>query len=97
MLLVEWHSWWGSLPALEAREYIATYRVALLADAGWKMENRETILDEWRQLAKGALVLRFPEAVARRAGDIRGEIVALFGWMRNRFTGGDAAGFGESR
>jgi hypothetical protein len=86
MLLREWHSWWDSIAALEAKEYLALYRVALVADAGWTLE-RGPILEEWRLAAEGAIVLRArAEQVAAR-DDARGEVVAMFSWIRAHFQG----------
>lgn len=99
MLVREWHAWWAALPALEAREALAAYRVNVVSDTNWKLD-RELVLTEWRDAAAEASHWRVVKAARGFArGDVRGEIVALFSWMKQKFTGGDrdrtSGGFAE--
>jgi hypothetical protein len=100
MLVVEWHSWWKDIPALEAREALALHHVLSLSDAGWKFDNRATEYQKWSTLAADADPWRVSEqsAAATASNDISGEIRGLFQWMSQRWWGdsGQTMGFGES-
>jgi hypothetical protein len=84
MLKGIWDRWWASIPAFEAREALNQYRVLSVADAGWKIDDRESYIREWQERAEGARYLRVPDE--KPGGkDISGEIRKLFGWLKERW------------
>lgn len=86
MLKGEWDKWWSTLPALEAREALQLYRVLLVTDAGWQIDDRGEYLREWQQQAEGAQALRVPTGVARGPiTDISHEVRNLFGWLQQQW------------
>jgi len=85
MLLLQWFSWWGHIPHLEADERLGHYTSALLADSGWTMD-RESVLDSWRSLAGG--LSQGTRDTGDVAGSVRMQSRKVWQWLKQAYGGG---------
>lgn len=86
MLLKEWWAWWAALRGLHAQEMLDQRHLLVIADAGWKVDDREELVERWRKDAEGASGWLVHE-VAPDTRDARPEIRGLFLWLRQKFWG----------
>lgn len=93
MLMREWLAWWAHLSAITAEERLGAHTVALLADSGWKVNDRDDVLASWRALAQGASVMVYDWLAPNEApgvtaadftpGALRRNARRVWSWLRS--------------